>query len=365
MSKKGLNIYKRKDNRWEGRFFNGRYKNGRKQYSSVYGNSYIQTKEKLISKIAASNEYPTAVSFEICSEHWLSDAEQRVKRSTFANYRFLLEKHIKPYFRSIKMHNLTNADIERFKNAKLRSGKLKRSGGLSKKYVKDIILIIKQIAAYAELHYNIPDRIRNTIPIKPDHREINVLKPEEKKRLTKHLIDQCDPMNAGILISLYTGLRLGEVCGLQWGDFDEDTAVIHVRRTVQKISDGHGGTMLLSDLPKSRSSMRIVPLPDFLTKILTEIKSSNDSVSVITGTLNFPEPAALRKSFKTALRICKIRNMRYHDLRHTFASDCVRLGFDIKALSGLLGHSSAAMTLDRYAHTSLETKQMYMKRITI
>ena len=191
MSKKGLNIYKRKDNRWEGRFFNGRYKNGRKQYSSVYGNSYIQTKEKLISKIAASNEYPTAVSFEICSEHWLSDAEQRVKRSTFANYRFLLEKHIKPYFRSIKMHNLTNADIERFKNAKLRSGKLKRSGGLSKKYVKDIILIIKQIAAYAELHYNIPDRIRNTIPIKPDHREINVLKPEEKKRLTKHLIDQC------------------------------------------------------------------------------------------------------------------------------------------------------------------------------
>ena len=263
------------------------------------------------------------------------------------------------------MQNLSSSDIEHFKNSKLRSGKLKRNGGLSKKYVKDMILIVKQIAAYAELHYNIPDRIRYTLPIKIEQPEINILKPAEKKRLTAYLIKNCDPMNTGILISLYTGLRLGEVCGLRWNDFDEESAVIHVRRTVQKISNGHGGTVLLSDSPKSRASKRIVPLPGFLTKILSGIKKYNDNASIITGTDDYPEPYTLRKKFKNALHICGIHEIRYHDLRHTFASDCIRLGFDIKALSSLLGHSSTAMTLDRYAHTSLEIKRMYMNRITI
>ena len=133
---------------------------------------------------------------------------------------------------------------------------------------------------------------------------------------------------------------------------------------MQRICNNRGNTTLIVGSPKTNNSFRIIPIPPILRKILSK-KANNGCCSILTGSDRFAEPNQLRNHFKTVLAKCKIENIKFHSLRHTFASECVKLGFYIKALSEILGHSSAAMTLDRYAHTSLETKRMYMNRIAI
>ena len=359
MSKRGLNIYKRKDGRWEGRYFTGKRKNGRKCYASVYGSGYFETRRKLVDT-AANIEPAGVLTFTACAEEWLSDAEFRVKPSTFANYRFLLQRHILPHLNHRTMQKLSNPDIESFITEKLSCGKLKQKSGLSRKYLKDIVSVIKQIAAYAERKYGIPNKIRYTVSPKPPRRELYTLSFSDKQKLTKHLGGR--NMDLGILLSLYTGMRIGEVCGLKWGDIDLNENVITVCRTVQRICDGSGSTYLIAGEPKTNTSHRTIPIPNALKAAFAD-KSSDSKNTVISNSEKFIEPHALRKYFYSVLMRCGIPHCTYHTLRHSFASECVRLGFDIKALSEILGHANASMTLDRYAHTTLETKRMYMERI--
>ena len=363
MSRRGMNIYKRKDGRWEGRFYNGKRKNGKKKYSSVYGSSYTETKEKLVEKLSSLQACTDKLSFSACAANWLTDVEKRVKPSTFANYRFLLERHILPFFERYTMQKLESSDVEQFISEKLSDGKLKRRSGLSKKYLKDIISVVKQITAYAELRHGIQNKIRYISTPKLNKTESETINAEDKAALTSYLINSDKAMDTGILISLYTGMRIGEVCGLKWGDIDLNNGVINVCRTVQRICDGQGSTLLLVGSPKTNSSYRAIPMPKLLLNKLSQM-THDPSEAVITNTAQYSEPQLLRKRFKEVLSVCRIKNVKYHSLRHTFASDCVRLGFDIKALSEILGHSSSAMTLDRYAHTTLETKRMYMERIS-
>lgn len=363
MSRRGMNIYKRKDGRWEGRFYNGKRKNGKKKYSSVYGSSYTETKGKLVERLNGLQIGTDKLSFSTCAANWLGDIEKRVKQSTFANYRFLLERHILPFFKRYTMQKLEGSDLEQFISEKLADGKLKRRSGLSKKYLKDIVSVVKQIAAYAEKRHGIQNKIRYISAPKVNKSETETISAEDKAILSSYLIDSDDPMDTGILMSLYTGMRIGEVCGLKWSDIDFNDGVIIVRRTVQRICDGHGSTVLLVGSPKTTGSCRIIPIPKIILNKLSKISKVSDN-NIITASQKYSEPQFLRKRFKEILAMCGIKNVKYHSLRHTFASDCVRLGFDIKALSEILGHASTAMTLDRYAHTSLETKRMYMDRIS-
>lgn len=363
MSRRGMNIYKRKDGRWEGRFYNGKRKNGKKKYSSVYGSSYTEAKEKLVEKLSSLQSCTDILSFTTCAANWLTDVEKRVKQSTFANYRFLLERHILPFFKRCTMQKITGSDVEQFISEKLYDGKLKCKSGLSKKYLKDIVSVVKQIAAYAEAHYGIPNKIRYISSPKVNKSETEIINSEDRAVLTSYLINSNNSMDTGILISMYTGMRIGEVCGLKWGDIDFNDGVINVCRTVQRICDGQGSTLLIVGSPKTNSSYRAIPIPKLLLNKLSQI-THDPNEAVITNTMQYSEPQLLRKRFKEVLSVCKIKDIKYHSLRHTFASDCVRLGFDIKALSEILGHTSTAMTLDRYAHTSLETKRMYMERIS-
>ena len=364
MPRKGINIYKRKDGRWEGRFYNGKKNKGRKKYSSVYGNTYTETRKKLLNKLNNSICQAENILFTQCASHWIDDASKRVKPSTLANYSFLLEKHILPYFKQFLMKDVSVDVMSDFINDKLKEGKLKRRSGLSKKYLKDIVSIIKQIANYAEQHYGVHNKIRLISSPRPDKKEIRILSSSEIDTLTSYLMQADNSMNIGILISLFTGMRIGEICGLKWEDIDLKEGIIRVRRTVQRICNNHGNTTLIVGSQKTNNSFRIIPLPPILRKIIAE-KANNACCSILTGSDRFAEPNQLRNHFKTVLAKCKIENIKFHSLRHTFASECVKLGFDIKALSEILGHSSAAMTLDRYAHTSLETKRMYMNRIAI
>lgn len=304
------------------------------------------------------------ITFNRVSEHWLEYIKLHVKRSTYENYMYLLKKHILPYFGKVDMRLLSCGMINDFTVRKLTGGKLKQEGGISKKYLQDMLSIVKSIAGFCEQEYGICSRIRRSRGVKAEKKEFRVLESEEQKRLSDRLINDDHPYNIGILLSLFAGLRIGEVCGLKWEDYNEKDGVITVRRTVQRITDNSGGTIFLVGTPKTKASERTIPLPKFLCELLSKAKKSPDN-TVIPSKNDYAEPSAMRRYFKKLLESCGVPHIRYHDLRHTFASNCVQLDFDIKTLSEILGHTNAAMTLNRYVHSSLMIKRRYMELVTL
>ncbi len=362
MSRRGENIYKRKDGRWEGRYCSGENADGKKRYTSVYAHSYREVKEKLRS--CKKTNSPGSILFRNMAEKWLAYTKLNVKISTYNNYRYLLNKHILVFFGDIKMNKLCPRLVNRFITEKLTNGKIKRNEGISKKYLQDMLVIVKAIAAFCEQEHEIPNKIRKVKSIRCEQKEMQTLNTSEQKTLTKKLTAKPSRLNIGILLSLCTGLRLGEVCGLRWSDFNEQERTITIRRTVQRISDNTGSTIFIEGTPKTKASARTIPLPDFIWKLLCSIKSDSD-IPIVSESENYIEPALLRKYFSRVLRENNINAIRFHDLRHTFATNCIRLNFDIKTLSEILGHSSVSMTLNRYVHSSMDVQKEYMSLIKL
>lgn len=304
------------------------------------------------------------LKFKNVAEKWLEYTKLHVKRSTYENYVYLLNKHIYPYFKNISMHKLNCSTINDFTVQKLTNGRLKQKGGISKKYLQDILSIVKSVANFCEQVYGIHNKIHHTRGLKIQKQEMKVLEKKEQDKLSKILIDTENPFNIGILLSLYCGIRIGEVCGLKWSDYNEKESTITISRTVQRITDNNGSTVLLVGTPKTQASSRVIPLPSFLCRILSQLKGNPEQTIILTDK-EYAEPSDLRKYFKALLKYCSIREIRFHDLRHTFASNCVQLNFDTKTLSEILGHGNVSMTLNRYVHSSLKIKRRYMELISI
>ena len=178
------------------------------------------------------------------------------------------------------------------------------------------------------------------------------------------MLDKSNPSKIGILLSLYTGLRLGELCGLQWKDINLSKGTIYVNKTIQRIEKEDGSTFMLIDSPKTISSERMIPIPSFLIPILNNIKTENSLDYVSTGNGSFTQPRTYQARLKSYLKDCDLPNYHFHTLRHTFASRAIELGFDPKSLSEILGHSNVKITLDLYVHPSMESKQAQMNRFT-
>lgn len=169
------------------------------------------------------------------------------------------------------------------------------------------------------------------------------------------------------MIALYTGVRIGELCGLKWSDIDLSAKTIRIERTVQRIrvSGKANRTELIVSTPKSHTSVRMIPLPVFLVHMLKAFKPSNLDAFVITGDAKLPDPRTMQYRFKTLLIKNGIRTLNFHLLRHLFATNCVELGFDVKTLSEILGHSSVEITLNRYVHSSIERKRQCMDMLSL
>lgn len=350
MARRGENIYKRKDGRWEGRYKSGYKENGQVKYRSVYGHSYAEVRTKLAPLKIAAPAMSTSCRLtvkELFSE-WLSAVKLRVKPSTYANYLLKVEKHILPAFGGIRYDTLTVQTINGFIDDKLTSG-------LSPKYVSDIMIVFKSMAKYsAKIHgfHNILEEV--TLP-KIYRKELSLLSPIQQRKLCNYLLHNMNPTSLCILLSLYTGLRVGEVCGLMWGDIDFDKRILTVRRTVQRIRSGVHGTQIIADTPKSRSSRRFIPIPTFIMKLLRDSRSVDDRY-VLSDSKIIIEPRTLQRRFKAILKKADLPSVGYHCLRHMFATNSLQVGFDVKTLSEILGHSSVETTLNRYVHTSIERK---------
>lgn len=188
----------------------------------------------------------------------------------------------------------------------------------------------------------------------------------EQATLEKFLFAHPEPLELGILIALYGGLRIGEICALQWKDFHFDSGTIHVTKTMLRIqnvtSNCQKKTKILISRPKTESSNRIVPLPSFLMSFLKRYRMEPD-VYILTGTRSFLEPRMCLDKYKQILNQVHLKPFTFHALRHTFATRCVESEFDIKSLSEILGHANVNTTLQRYVHPSIDLKKEQMNRL--
>ena len=349
MARRGENIYKRKDGRWE-----GRYKVGNDKYRSVYGKSYSEVKAELLKlKAVPVSAVPSGnMTVKTLFEEWLSAVKLRVKESTYANYRMKADKHILPEFGGLRYDLLTVQMLHSFIENKLRSG-------LSAKYVCDMIIVFKSMAKYTAKVHGFRNILADVVLPKVQKKELKLLTANQQIKLFKYLKMNMDTTSLCVLLSLYTGLRVGEVCGLMWGDIDFKKSILTVSRTVQRIRTGVHGTRLTVDSPKSKTSQRSIPIPVFLMDILRNFRC-NDSFYILSGSAKVTEPRTLQHRFKSILKKADLPSVNYHCLRHMFATNCLQAGFDVKTLSEILGHASVETTLDRYVHSSMERKTQCM-----
>ena len=292
---------------------------------------------------------------ELCSE-WLACAKLRVKHTSYCCYERNVRTHIAPFFKTAKYSELNSVKINTFIEYLINYGN-KNGGGLSAKTIHDIIMLLRSVAKYAETEYGYRNPMRNIITPKQDKRLTSVLDRTERQKLQSHLTNNLNKTNIGILLAMYTGMRIGELCAVTAEDIDIFNGVIHITKTIQRVSDNTGSnkTKVIVGSPKSKTSERDIPLPKFIIEILKNNICSNGYL--LSGTSKPVEPRTMQNRFKSVLKQCGLRNVNFHLLRHTYATVCIENGFDAKTVSELLGHSSVQITLNRYMHSNMEMKR--------
>ena len=369
MSRTGANIYKRKDGRWEGRYKKGISMDGRTMYGSCYGKTYRETKEKLESRKlllyfgAKQNEnaFGKAKLFSAFCDEWILINRNKVKESTIAKYISAVNNHIKPFFGGCDVNAVTTELTAEFVNTLIYEKRL------SAKTVKDIAVILKSILNYTARLQNKPNLIEVAVP-KYTAKDIRVLSKDEQRRFIDYLATDMDQYKFGVLFALLTGLRIGEVCALRVGDISLTERIVTVRETMQRVKNtGAGGskTKIIFTSPKSDSSARVVPLTNTAYELCKEHvgKLAPNSFLLTGSELKFTEPRVLQYKIKKYSKECGIEDLHFHVLRHTFATRCVEVGFEIKTLSEVLGHATPRITLERYVHSSIEFKRQNMAKL--
>ena len=372
MPRKGENIYKRKDGRWEGRYIQGRTPSGKAKYGFVYGKTYREAKAKLLQAAAIkqngnlSESDSHGDSFTAVAQEWFEATTPHLKVSSGNKYWNLLNTYLLPEFADKTIPCITHQGIEAWCNRLLSSGG-KAGKGLSPKTVSDALSVLRSILAFAVKKGLTASCDAESIHIKRPPKEMRVLTRGEQERLCQYLYANLDIYHIGILLCLFTGLRLGELCALCWGDVSFSDHTIHVHQTMQRIQDRSGTrwkTKIVVTPPKSPCSVRTIPVPDLLLQLIAPLRSSPTRYVLSDDRHPFVEPRTMQNRFKRALKESQVAPANFHALRHTFATRCVEVGFDVKSLSEILGHASVTITMNRYVHPSMELKKENMQRLS-
>jgi len=321
-----------------------------------------KTGESLLSGMRSAGAV-TKRQFGYYCDEWLRLKRDRVRQSTYIKYMGMLEKHIKPRLGGCAVRSLNSLVVEQFSHDLLCEEKL------SPKTVKDILILLSTVLKYTAKQ--IPRgmaRIEIVYP-KIGKSEMRVLTKEEQVRFVSFLLEDTDEYKLGVLLALLTGMRIGEVCALKCGNVSLSEGLIRVNSTMQRLKalDGEadGKTRIVISDPKSDSSSRIIPLTEYALKICSAHVCDNPKAFLLTGEENrYIEPRTLQYRMKRYTEACGIEGVHFHTLRHTFATRCVEVDFEIKSLSEILGHSNPRITLERYVHSSLELKRNNMKKLS-
>ena len=302
------------------------------------GGKTIMVTEKNISQIA---------------DLWKEEKRQFVKKSTFAAYSLIVETHLQPAFGNLTA--VTEKDVQDFVLQKL-------NGGLSQKTIKDMLIVLRMILKFgAKKNYCVYAPIDVIFPTDRERQELEVLSIANQKKIMRFVEDNFTFRNLGIFICLSTGIRIGEICALTWDDIDADNGVIHIRKTIQRIyvkENGIKKTELLIDTPKTATSMRDIPMIKDLYEILKPLKKVvNNDYFVLTNEATPTEPRTYRNYYKKLLDKLGIPPIKFHGLRHSFATRCIESKCDYKTVSVILGHSNISTTLNLYVHPNYEQKK--------
>lgn len=370
MPRKGENIRKRKDGRWEGRYKSGTKDDGSSKYSSVYGKSYTEVKNKLLEikqgMISFEQNHYVEKKFKEILVLWLKSNQIKIKGATASKYNYMIERHIKPHLGSKRVSSLTVPLINNFLYEKLNNGRLDGKGGLSPSYVKTMAIIIESAMRFASSE-GFCQPLKSQI-LKPSttNKGIQILSLSAQKQFEKLASNNIDETKTGIYIALYTGLRIGEVCALTWNDIDFASQIIHVRHTVARIQVKQGASfssVLVIDEPKTKAAIRDIPISPVLLPILEHMKKNSSSKYVISTHAGFVSTRTFDYRYKKVLKDYGISQINFHALRHTFATRCIEVGVDIKSLSQILGHSNVSTTLNTYVHPSIEAMRIQIKKL--
>ena len=298
--------------------------------------------------------------FTFFCEEWLRLERGKVKESTYVKYGAVLKHHVLPKLGECLPPDITTRRLERFKQELL-------DEGLAAKTVRDILTILHTVLKYAAAQYpGLFPAAEISYP-KEQKKEVRILDPEEQRRFVAYLQEDMDACKFGVLLALFTGLRIGELCALKWENVSLKNRTVHVAATMQRLQDqagtGSRRTKVVIGAPKSDTSIRTIPLTEKAARLCGQFDPHCPAAFLLTGTERFMEPRQLQRRLKKYTGDCGLAGVHFHTIRHTFATRCVEAGFELKSLSEILGHANTSITLNRYVHSSMKLKRENMEKL--
>lgn len=362
MGRHGENIRKRSDGRWEARYMVYDEEKGKKIYRSVYGCTYEEVKSKRAAASIKDAGLPGMqntwkqktgllrdISLSMAAEEWMAAIKTEQKPSTCEKYRLIYHSYLETALGNSTLDRITEKHVkEKLVSCEAASDSLKKS----------IYCVLNGILRYASEQYQVvlPD-IKKT-PSETQRKEAEAFTKSEQAKLLASLYHKMDCFKLAVLLCLFTGLRLGELCALRWSDIDFINKTLTIKRTVQRlyVENGSKKTTLVETSPKSAHSKREIPLQNTIVTLLMNYKNGKE---YIFGNDKPLDPRTMQNHYKKIMKEAGVPYKNFHTLRHTYATNCIEGGVDVKSLSEMLGHSNVKITLNYYVHPSMDTKRMY------
>ncbi|MCD8380106.1 MAG: site-specific integrase [Lachnospiraceae bacterium] len=393
MGKRGENIRMRADGRWEARIVVGKNAAGRTEYKYLYGRTYQEVRKRkmeflltqFVPKEPITEQHPVnseharvtntpakdeaeeaQISFREAACGWLDAKKPTVKESSFSYYTIMLNNFLLPAFGDRPLKKLTSQELTAYFLSLKERERRKDGKSLALKTIGDLRTILVQILYYAKEQGMIRD-VPSCPSISRKQPAIRVLSLKEQRLIEREALKEDTTFTLGVLLSLYGGLRIGEVCALKWENFDFQNGTVRIEKTASRIANivngKPAGTKIVVGSPKTDCSLRTIPLPEAVLSYFLDRRRSNADY-LLTGTEKMMEPRAWLARFIGFLRRAGVGGCTWHCRRHTFATRCVENGVDTKSLSEIMGHSDVKITLQRYVHPSMETKREQINKLS-
>jgi len=297
--------------------------------------------------------------------NWLENYVQpSAKQRTYTRYKEIVEQHIITQLGELDLSEITPYVLQCYVTELLKCGNLRTGKGLSANSVNSIITVIQNTlkTAYSLgiVSEYVGDKIKRP---RASEKKVECFSMSEQKKIEQYILNEGNTRFFGVLLCLYTGLRIGELLALEWSDIDMSKGELQVNKTCHYGKDKNGVFGRITDIPKTQASIRTIPLPKQLIPHLREVKKKSRSTHIVSNGSNLISIRSYQRSFASLLKKLNIQHRGFHSLRHTFATRALECGMDVKTLSEILGHKNPTVTLNRYAHSLMEHKKEMMNKL--